>query len=143
MNSTRINNLNGANSAIGFGAKIARCAVIMIYIAIVCFLVFGSLKSTTKFANHTVVFHLFYHLPLSLIGISALMSLHSAFVLYRYRLCAHASIMLVLLVCVLLCAFELIFLGSCYFGALAWVGAAFLFRHQFNRYLEYIHAHHR
>lgn len=106
--------------------------IYLIYLAIVAFLVFGTLKSLAKFHDSEVIYGLFHYVPYTLVGLSIPLSCYVAFILYRYRLSQPSMVALCLGV-----GFGL-FAVSSYVALAAWIGVAFMFRANLTRFFNFI-----
>lgn len=112
--------------------QINTISIWLIYTAIGCFLLFGTLKSLPTFRTSQLVYMLFHYLPYGLVGLTIPLSLYVAFVLLRYRLSQPSMLAL----CVLLGLG--LFAVSTYVALAAWIGVAFLFRANLKRFFDFL-----
>lgn len=112
--------------------NINKFSIYLIYLAIVAFLIFGTLKSLPQFKDSTIIYYCFHYLPYGLIGLSMPLTLYVAFVLFRYRLSQPSMIGLCLAV-----GFGLFMLSS-YVAFASWIGIAFLFKANLKRFFKFI-----
>lgn len=107
-------------------------SIYLIYLAIGCFLIFGTLKSLAQFHDSQLIYNLFHWLPYGLIGLTIPLSCYVAFILYRYRLSQPSMIVTCLGV-----GFG-IFAVSSYVALAAWIGVAFMFKANLKRFFNFI-----
>ena len=102
------------------------------YLAIAMFLLFGTLKSLSQFKDSHTIYTLFHTVPYTLLGLSIPLSCYVAFILYRYRLSQPSMLALCIGMGFLLFAI------SSYVALAAWIGVAFMFRANLNRFFTYL-----
>lgn len=107
-------------------------SIYLIYVAVVCFVGFGTLASLPSLHDSSLVYGLFHYVPYALVGLSILPNLFVAFVLYRYRLSQPSMIALCLVM-----SFAL-FVFSVYVALASWLGVAFLFRVNLKRFFQFL-----
>lgn len=112
--------------------KLNHLSIGLIYIAIVCFVLFGTLASLAKFKDSPMVYGLFHYLPYALIGLTIPASLFVALVLWRSRI-SDASILLVALLVA-----GLLFILSPFVAFCAWIGVAFMFKANLKRFYQFL-----
>ncbi|ELA09225.1 hypothetical protein MOMA_02430 [Moraxella macacae 0408225] len=111
-------------------------SIYLIYLAIVLFLLFGTLKSLPKFHDNTLIYHGFYYISYSVIGLTIPLSCFVAFILYRYRLSQPGMIVMCLAV-----GFGLFFISS-YVAFASWIGVAFMFKANLKRFFSFLQEQH-
>lgn len=109
-----------------------KISIYLIYLAIGCFLIFGTLKSLAQFHDSQLIYNLFHWLPYVLVGLSIPLSCYVAFILYRYRLSQPSMLTL----CIGM-GFGL-FVISSYVALAAWIGVAFMFKANLSRFFSFI-----
>lgn len=107
-------------------------SIYLIYLAIIAFLIFGTLKSLSHFHDSQLIYTLFHWLPYGLVGLSIPLSCYVAFILYRYRLSQPSMIATCLGV-----GFGLFAISS-YVALAAWIGVAFMFKANLTRFFNFI-----
>ncbi len=112
-----------------------KLSIYLIYLAIISFLIFGTLKSLSQFHDSQLIYTLFHWLPYGLVGLSIPLSCYVAFILYRYRLSQPSMLAL----CIGM-GFGL-FAMSSYVALAAWIGVAFMFRANLTRFFNFIDHH--
>lgn len=112
--------------------KANQVSIYLIYVAIICFLMFGTLKSLAKFHDNTLIYQGFYYIPYGVIGLSIPLSCFVAFILYRYRLSQPSMIATCLAV-----GFGLFFISS-YVAFASWIGVAFMFKANLKRFSNFL-----
>lgn len=111
-----------------------RWVIRLIYVAIIAFVLFGTLASLSRFRDSQWVYWGFHYLPYLLVAVGIPASLYTAWILYRYRLSQPS--MLVLAVVVATATFIL----STYVALVAWIGVAFLFKANLTRFFRFLQA---
>lgn len=109
-----------------------KISIYLIYLAIIAFLIFGTLKSLPAFQQSELIYQLFHFVPYGLIGLSIPLSCYVAFILYRYRLSQPSMIVTCLGV-----GFG-IFAVSSYVALASWIGVAFMFKANLKRFFNFI-----
>ena len=109
-----------------------RYAIYLVYLAIAMFLLFGTLKSLSQFKDSHTIYTLFHTVPYTLLGLTIPLSCYVAFILYRYRLSQPSMLALCIGMGFLLFAI------SSYVALAAWIGVAFMFRANLNRFFTYL-----
>lgn len=107
-------------------------SIYLIYMAMACFVVFGTLASLPSLHDSSLVYGLFHYLPYALVGLGIPFNVFVAFVLYRYRLSQPSMIGLCLVVSLAL------FVISVYVALASWIGVAFLFRTNLGRFFQFL-----
>lgn len=127
--------------------RLASVSVWLSFLAILVFLVFGTLSSLAQFRQNGLIYALFYYVPYVLIGLTVPFSLYQAFLLYRYRIVQFYILSIVLLTGFLLPLTALIFwlmgasvsaLMTLFLALIAWFSMPFLFRVNLARYLNFL-----
>lgn len=106
--------------------------IYLIYLAIIAFLIFGTLKSLPAFQQSELMYQLFHFVPYGLIGLSIPLSCYVAFILYRYRLSQPSMLALCIGV-----GFGLFAISS-YVALASWIGVAFMFKANLTRFFNFI-----
>ena len=120
--------------------KLNRIAVVLVCIALACFMFFGTLASVPSFRDSRLMYLLFHYLPYALVGLSIPLSLYNAFIIHRYRLNQPSILLLsvgiasTLLVVCLLWQLE----NWLWLAMSAWIGIAFLFKANFKRFFNFL-----
>lgn len=107
-------------------------SIYLIYVAMVCFLGFGTLASLPSLHDSSLVYGLFHYLPYALVGLGIPLNVFVAFVLYRYRLSQASMIGLCLVMS------SALFVISVYVALASWMGVAFLFRANLTRFFKFL-----
>lgn len=127
---------------------LSRLSIGLGYLAIGCFLIFGTLGSTEHFAGSLWVYVCFYFLPYIFIGLSLPISLYHCFLLYRYRIIQTAILLIILSMggALLLTTFlawlydkTLLMAMAGFLALMAWLAMPFLFKTNLKRYLDFLH----
>ena len=127
--------------------RLANISVWLSFLAILVFVLFGTLSSMGQFRQNMLIYGLFYYLPYGLIALTVPMSLYQAFLLYRYRIVQFYILSIVLLTGFLLPLTAFVFwLMEAYVSAamtlflamVAWFAMPFLFRVNLVRYLNFL-----
>lgn len=139
-----MNDLNATSTPIGNGfseavlrlisqaQRLNKVSIYLIYMAIAMFLLFGTLKSLSQFRDSQTIYTLFHWVPYGLVGLTIPLSCYVAFILYRYRLSQPSMLALCLGL-----GFGLFMLSS-YVALAAWIGVAFMFKANLNRFFHFI-----
>ena len=120
--------------------KLNRVAVILVCVALACFMFFGTLASVPAFRDSRLMYLLFHYLPYALVGLSIPLSLYDAFIIHRYRLNQPSILLLsvgiasTLLVVCLLWQLE----NWLWLAMASWIGVAFLFKANFKRFFNFL-----
>lgn len=109
-----------------------KISIYLIYLAIIAFLIFGTLKSLPAFQQSELMYQLFHFVPYGLIGLSIPLSCYVAFILYRYRLSQPSMLALCIGV-----GFGLFAISS-YVALASWIGVAFMFKVNLKRFFNFI-----
>lgn len=110
----------------------SRISIVFGYLAVACFLLFGSLSTLKNLANNATIYAGFHYLPYVLVALSIPLSLYHVFLSIRYRIIqARILIIMVMLGIGLL-------LISPFMAMIAWFAMPYLFRVNFKRYLTYL-----
>lgn len=109
-----------------------KISIYLIYLAIIAFLIFGTLKSLPTFQQSELMYQLFHFVPYGLIGLSIPLSCYVAFILYRYRLSQPSMLAL----CIGM-GFGLFAISS-YVAFASWIGVAFVFKANLTRFFNFI-----
>lgn len=109
-----------------------KISIYLIYLAIIAFLIFGTLKSLPAFQQSELIYQLFHFVPYGLIGLSIPLSCYVAFILYRYRLSQPSMLALCIGV-----GFGLFAISS-YVALASWIGVAFMFKANLKRFFNFI-----
>lgn len=109
-----------------------KISIYLIYLAIIAFLIFGTLKSLPTFQQSELMYQLFHFVPYGLIGLSIPLSCYVAFILYRYRLSQPSMLALCIGV-----GFGLFAISS-YVALASWIGVAFMFKANLTRFFNFI-----
>lgn len=112
--------------------KINTLSIYLIYVAVLCFLAFGTLASLPSLHDSGLIYGLFHYVPYALVGLSIPLNMFVAFVLYRYRLSQPSMIGMCLVVSLVLFAI------SGYVALASWMGVAFLFRANLTRFFKFL-----
>lgn len=112
--------------------KLSQASIGLGLLAILCFLIFGTLASLERFRDNTPLYLAFYYLPYILIGLSIPISLYHVFLLYRYRLIQTGILIMVMLLALVLSVLVP------FMGAVAWFAMPFLFKTNLNRFLNFL-----
>jgi len=123
--------------------KLNRLAIYAIYVAIVAFIIFGTIASMKAYRDSDVLYMLFYYLPYVLVGLTVPITLYNAFIILRYRLNQPSMVAISIGLAVILTLVSLLFSlsGWLWLGISAWMGAAFLFSANFKRFFKFIDEH--
>lgn len=123
--------------------KLNRLAIYAIYVAIVAFIIFGTIASMKAYRDSNVLYMLFYYLPYVLVGLTVPITLYNAFIILRYRLNQPSMVAISIGLAVILTLVSLLFSlsGWLWLGIAAWMGAAFLFSANFKRFFKFIDEH--
>ena len=120
--------------------QLNRVAVVLVCLALACFMFFGTLASVASFRDSRLMYLLFHYLPYALVGLSIPLSLYDAFIIHRYRLNQPSILILsvgiasALLVICLLWQLE----NWLWLAMASWVGVAFLFKANFKRFFNFL-----
>lgn len=101
-------------------------------LAVICFVVFGTLASLAKFANNSIIYYAFHYLPYVLIGLSIPLSLYHLFLLHRYRLLQFGILMMILILAIGL------FWLSTFLAFVAWFAIPYLAKVNLHRFLAFL-----
>lgn len=101
-------------------------------LAVVCFVIFGTLASMANFASHTLIYYVFHYLPYILIGLSIPISLYHLFLLHRYRLLQFGILMMIIILAVGL------FWLSTFMAFVAWFSIPYLAKVNLHRFLAFL-----
>lgn len=101
-------------------------------LAVLCFIIFGTLASMANFANHTLIYYAFHYLPYILIGLSIPISLYHLFLLHRYRLLQFGILMMIIILAVGL------FWLSTFMAFVAWFSIPYLAKVNLHRFLAFL-----
>lgn len=112
--------------------QLNKISIYLIYLAIVAFLLFGTIKSLPQFQQSELLYQLFHFVPYTLIGLSIPLSCYVAFILYRYRLSQPSMLALCMGV-----GFGLFAISS-YVAFASWIGVAFMFKANLKRFFDFI-----
>lgn len=127
--------------------KTSQISIYLGYLAVGCFLLFGTLKSLPRFANSQWVYVVFHYLPYGLVGLTVPVSVYHLFILYRYRLVQPMILGILLAVGVSLPLFGFLALlwgrvilayMALFLGVIAWFCMPYLFKASFQRYLQFV-----
>lgn len=127
--------------------KTSQMTIYLGYLAIICFLVFGTLASLKIFHHSSWIYVSFHYLPYVLVGISVPISLYHMFILYRYRLVQPMILGILLSIGSALPLFGLVTLlwghtivayMALFLGVIAWFCMPYLFKVSFQRYLQFV-----
>lgn len=112
--------------------RLTAVSILLGVLAILLFLVFGTLSSLKVFADKTWVYVGFHYLPYALIGLSIPISLYHVFLSIRYRI-----IQLRILLIMVMLGVGLL-LVSPFMAMVSWFSMPYLFRVNFGRYLNFL-----
>ncbi len=115
-------------------------AIIMLYAAILAFMVFGTIASIKMFHDNTLLYRLFFNLPYVLIALTIPLTLYDAFIIYRYRLSQSSMVIMTIGVSTIVLVGGLIFADTAWLGLSCWLGVAFLFKSNFKRFFDFLAA---
>lgn len=101
-------------------------------LAVLCFIIFGTLASLSQFANHTMIYYAFHYLPYGLIGLSIPISLYHLFLLHRYRLLQFGILMMIVILAIGL------FWLSTFLAFVAWFSIPYLAKVNLHRFLAFL-----
>lgn len=118
--------------------KLANISIALGLLAVLSFLLFGTLASLNIFHADTAVYYAFHYLPYLLICFSIPISIYHAFLLMRYRIIDSVILLLVMCVGFLLPLFAVVSwltslnpinsFMSLFLAMIAWFSMPFLFR---------------
>lgn len=112
--------------------KLSRLSIFLGYLAITAFLIFGTLSSLNAFASKTWVYIGLHYLPYLLIGLSVPISLYHVFLSVRYRIIQVRILMIMVMLGTGL------LLVSPFMAMISWFAMPYLFRVNFERYLNFL-----
>lgn len=127
--------------------SLSRLSIVLGYLAVACFLVFGTLSAIRDFADSVWVYLCFYYLPYVFVGLSLPISLYHGFLLYRYRIVQTAILVLILTLSVALLGVTVLAwindkammaAMAGFLGLMAWLAMPFLFKTNIQRYLHFL-----
>lgn len=128
--------------------KLSDVAVYLGMVAVVVFLVFGTLASMAVFKDSTLIYWAFHYLPYVLIGLSVPISVHLWLIIMRYRLVQMGILWLIMglglggmLICGLLYVIggaDVRFFMGLFLLMMAWFGMPYLFRVTLRRFLKFL-----
>lgn len=117
------------------------------YVAIICFLILGTLASLQTYRHSSWVYMSFHYLPYLLVAMGVPISLYHLFILYRYRLVQPMILGIILATGLGLPLFGLlaILLGkmilaymAVFLSVIVWFCMPYLFKVSFRRYLQFV-----
>ncbi|WP_367111173.1 hypothetical protein [uncultured Psychrobacter sp.] len=117
-----------------------KLAVYMLYVAMVAFILFGTIASIKMFHDNTLLYWLYFKLPYLLIALTIPITLYNAFIIYRYRLSQTSMVIMTIGVSALVLIGGLIFADTAWLGLSCWLGVAFLFKSNFKRFFDFLAA---
>lgn len=120
--------------------RINKLAIVMLYAAIIAFMVFGTIASIKMFHDNTLLYRLFFNLPYVLIALTIPLTLYDAFIVYRYRLSQSSMVIMTIGVSTIVLVGGLIFADTAWLGLSCWLGVAFLFQSNFKRFFDFLAA---
>lgn len=130
---TTTNNINPKLiSLIGNALKLTKVSIGIGLIAVLFFLIFGTLSSMGKFAKNDLIYKTFYYLPYALIGLSIPISLYHLFLLHRYRLLQFGILMIIIILAIGL------FWLSPFMAFVAWFSIPYLAKVNLHRFYAYL-----
>lgn len=112
--------------------RLAVVSIVLGALAIVSFLVFGTLSSLRAFVGNRWVYMGFHYLPYALIGLSVPISLYHVFLSVRYRIIQARILMIMVMLGIGL------LLVSPFMAMISWFSMPYLFRVNFERYLTFL-----
>ncbi|MGP4712760.1 hypothetical protein [Psychrobacter sp. DM8] len=113
-------------------------AIYMLYVAILAFMVFGTIASIKMFHDNQLLYRLYFNLPYVLIALTIPITLYDALVIYRYRLNQPSMIALSIGVSTVVLIGGLLFADTAWLGLSCWLGVAFLFKSNFKRFFDFL-----
>lgn len=117
---------------IGDALSLCKISIGLGLCAVGCFVVFGTLASLAKFANHAMIYYAFHYLPYALIGLSIPISLYHLFLLHRYRLLQFGILMMIMIMAIGL------FWLSDFLAFVAWFAIPYLAKVNLHRFLAFL-----
>lgn len=128
--------------------KLSDVAVYLGMVAVVVFLVFGTLASMARFKDSMLIYGAFHYLPYVLIGLSVPISVHLWLIMVRYRLVQMGILWLImglglggLLICGLFYVIggaDVRFFMGLFLLMMAWFGMPYLFRVNLKKFLMFL-----
>lgn len=127
---------------------LGKIAIWLGWAAVAVFVMFGTLASLRAFANHTLIYALFYYLPYGLVGLSIPISLYQSFLIWRYRLMQTGILLIILVLSMALSLLALatnlshhrseMALGFMFMALCSWFALPYLFQISLKRFLTFL-----